>query len=99
MTKEHKCGYLNPKALAIALGLLWGAYVFLLGIVLTIFPDATFFWVSSEFLAILATLYPGYAPTLVGSFIGLFWALICGAVGGALTAWLHNYALENHCRG
>lgn len=98
MVSKKQCGYLNPKALAISLGVLWGVYVFLLGLVLTIFPNTKFFWISSEFLGILATLYPGYAATVTGSFIGLFWALICGALGGLIIAWLHNYALEKHCK-
>ncbi len=96
--KKEKCGNLSPKALAIAVGVLWGAYVFLLGLVLTAFPNTKFFWVSQEFLGILSTLYPGYAATVLGSFIGLFWALICGALGGAIIAWLHNWALEKHCK-
>ncbi len=98
MKQKKKCGYLSPKALAIAVGGLWGAYVFLLGIVLTIFPNAKFFWVSQEFLDILATLYPGYASTIIGSFIGLFWGFICGAIGGLIIAWLHNLALEKYCK-
>ena len=96
--KNEKCGYLNPKALAIAVGVLWGVYVFLLGLILTAFPDARFFWISKELLAILATLYPGYSATVAGSFMGLFWALICGALGGTIVAWLHNYSLKKYCR-
>ncbi|MFQ5531701.1 MAG: hypothetical protein ACE5ES_03745 [Candidatus Nanoarchaeia archaeon] len=98
MVDKKRCGYLNPKALAISVGVLWGAYVFLLGLILTVSPNARFFWVSSEFLGILATLYPGYAATVTGSFIGLFWALICGAIGGLIIAWLHNYTLDKHCK-
>ena len=98
MAKEKKCGYINPKALAISIGVLWGAYVFLLGLVLTLFPNAKFFWVSSEFLGILVTLYPGYSATFTGSFIGLFWAVICGFIGGLIIAWLHNYALKKYCK-
>ncbi len=96
--KQKQCGYLSPKALALAVGGLWGFYVFLLGLVLTVLPNARFFWISKEFLGILATLYPGYAATAVGSVIGLFWGLVCGAIGGALTAWLHNLALEKYCK-
>ncbi len=96
--KQHACGYLNPKALALALGGLWGAYVFLLGLILTVAPQAKFFWVSKEFLSILATLYPGYAPTIAGSFTGLFWAFLCGAIGGLIIAWIHNLALEKGCK-
>src|SRR3990167_2615618 len=96
--KAKSCGYISPKALAISMGLLWGAYVFLLGLFLTAFPNARFFWVSKELLVMLATLYPGYSATVAGSFMGLFWALLCGALGGAIIAWLHNCTLEKYCR-
>lgn len=96
--QNKKCGYLSPKALAIAVGGLWGAYVFSLGLILTASPNVKFFWVSKEFLEILTTLYPGYSATVLGSFIGLFWALVCGALGGAIIAWVHNFALENYCK-
>jgi len=95
---NYNCGYLSPKALALGLGLVWGGYVFLLGLVLAVFPEARFFWVSKEFLNILATLYPGYAPTLGGSILGLVWGFVCGAVGGSLIAWMHNFALEKYCK-
>ncbi len=96
--QNHNCGYLNPKALALSVGLFWGAYVFLLGLILTVFPDAKFFWVSTEFLNILATLYPGYAANIGGSFIGLVWGFLCGAIGGTIVSLLHNFALENYCK-
>lgn len=96
MAKKHKCGELNPKALAIALGAGWGVYVFILGI-LSMFEIRTF-WISPELQQILATIYPGYEATIVGSFIGLFWAVICGAIGGYVIAWLHNFALEKCCK-
>ena len=96
--QKNKCGYLSPKALAIAVGVLWGVYVFFLGLILTFFPNAKFFWVSKELLGMLATVYPGYAATLSGSIIGLIWGTICGAIGGAVTAWLHNFALEKYCK-
>ena len=85
---------LNPKALAIALGLLWGGYVFILGLLITLFPNLRTFWISPEFLNILSTLYHGYAPTFIGSLWGLLWGTLCGAIGGLLIAWLHNFALE-----
>lgn len=97
MTK-HTCGYLSPKALALALGVLSGGYVFLLGLILTLSPNTQFFWISKEFLAMLATLYPGYAATIAGSFIGLFWGFLCGTICGAVIAWIHNFALEKGCR-
>jgi hypothetical protein len=44
-------------------------------------------------LAILISLYPGYDPA-AGPFsiiLGLLYALIGGAVTGALLAWLYNF--------
>lgn len=96
---NHSCGKLNAKALALAFGALWGGYLFLLGLFLTVFPNIKSFWmVSPEFLDMLATIYPGYSATLVGSFIGLFWGALCGIVCGTLMAWLHNFALEKGCK-
>ncbi len=95
--KSGKCGQLNPKALAVSLGALWGAYLLVLGLVLTFWSNAQFVWISPELLNFLATIYPGYAATLVGSLIGLLWGIVDGAICGALIAWVHNLALRKYC--
>lgn len=95
-SKHVECGKISVKALAISLGVFWGVYVFLLG--LLSMANIRIFWFSPEFLNILSTLYPGYAATLTGSLIGLLWGTICGAVGGAIIAWLHNFALIKYCK-
>ncbi len=38
----------------------------------------------------LASIYPGYAPTVGGAIIGAIWALICGFIGGVILAWVYN---------
>lgn len=46
---QEKCGSLDPLALAIAMGSLWGVYVFVLGLILAVVPTATFFWEQGFF--------------------------------------------------
>jgi hypothetical protein len=75
---------LNVRAFALACGLLAGVGLFLLTwwIILLDGPssDPTF----------LGRIYRGYEVTPVGSIFGLVWALVDGAIGGAILAWLYN---------
>ena len=40
---------------------------------------------------VIARDYRGYSISAVGSFIGLLWAAVNGAICGAVIAWLYNY--------
>ena len=75
---------LNVKAFALTCGLLWGFALFFLTWWLIAFEgstgDPTF----------IGRFYLGYSLSPIGSFIGLAWALVDGAVGGAIFAWLYN---------
>ena len=75
---------LNVKAFALACGLIWGLGLLVLTwwIILLDGPssDPTF----------ISRLYRGYTITPVGSLIGLAWAAVDGAIGGAVFAWLYN---------
>ena len=44
---------------------------------------------------ILAHLFIGYAPHLVGSITGAVWAFVDGFVAGMLVAWLYNIFLRS----
>ena len=81
---------LNVKAFAVACGTLWGLAVFGLGIF------DMFGW-GTKFLEVLSSLYIGYAPTLVGVFIGAIWAFADGFVGGAVLAWVYNVSCRTCC--
>ena len=75
---------LNVKAFALAFGLVWGLGLFILTWWIIAFEgttgDRTFIgWV-----------YRGYNISPLGSLIGLTWALVDGAIGGAIFAWLYN---------
>ena len=79
---------LNPKALALTCGLLWGATLFLLGCVNFQWPDF-----GSFFLLMLQSLYPGYrGGASVGSvLLGTVYGVLDGALGGLVVAWVYNF--------
>lgn len=75
---------LNVKAMALTIGILWGASVFLMT-----------WWLIArgEMLGEktpLGMFYLGYEVSAKGSFIGLLWAVPDGMIGGAILALLYN---------
>lgn len=49
---------------------------------------------------LLASVYPGFGPTLVGTIIGAVWGLIDGAIMGFLIAFFYNKGIahcDKHC--
>jgi len=80
---------LNIKALAIAGAIVWGGCFLLVGL-------ANLIWASygAVCLEVAASIYPGYAgPDGFWSVIVLtLYALVDGAVAGAILAWLYNWA-------
>lgn len=73
----------NIKAIALSLGIVVGAYIFILGIL------ASFGW-GTEIVRIISSGYIGYGPTVLGALIGGVYGFIDGAIGGAIFAWLYN---------
>ncbi|MBI4368483.1 MAG: hypothetical protein HY588_03740 [Candidatus Omnitrophica bacterium] len=80
-------GKLSVVGLGIAGGAVWGAGVFLVGVINLIVPTygLTFLWLASS-------IYPGYKadPTLISVLIGTLYAIVDGFIGGALLAWFYN---------
>ena len=75
---------LNVKAFALACGLIWGLGLFLLT-----------WWIiaiegTTDEVTFIGRIYRGYSITPLGSVIGLIWAFIDGAIGGAIFAYLYN---------
>ena len=75
---------LNIKGMAIAFGLVWGISLFVIT-----------WWIiflegSSNTPTFIGKFYIGYSLTPAGSFIGLLWGVVDGAIGGAMFAWLYN---------
>jgi hypothetical protein len=78
---------LSVKGFAIAFALLQAIsflFVALMNLLLRPYGGA--------YLALLTSLYPGYDPTAgpVSIILGAIYALISGAVAGALLAWFYN---------
>ena len=81
--------HFNIKALALSLGITWGAGMLILG------------WISSsgwglDAVDVLASFYIGYQPTFWGGVIGGIWGFVDGAVGGIVIGWLYNYFVKKN---
>ncbi|MCD4740783.1 bacteriophage holin, partial [archaeon] len=74
---------LNPKALALAIGLPCGLYMFLLGIL------AMNGW-SLDIVTMIGTLYFGYDASPAGALVGFVWGFVDGAIAGAIIAAVYN---------
>ena len=83
----------NITALAITTGLFWGAAILLISLANLIWPEY-----GVALLDVAASVYPGYqAGTGIGSVIvGTLYALVDGAVAGAIFAWLYNFVASRH---
>ena len=80
---------LNVKAMALTFGILWAAAFFLVAGAQQMWP-----MYGVAFLELMDSVYPGYAPGGFGSVImGSLYALLDGAIGGAVVAWLYNRIL------
>lgn len=75
---------LDVKAFALTCGLVWGFALFIMTWWLIALEGATG---DSTFIG---RLYLGYSLSPIGSIIGLVWAFVDGAIGGAIFAWLYN---------
>ena len=78
---------LSVKALAIAGGLTWGGVILLVGLGSLVIPSY-----GAGFLDVVSSIYPGYhaSGTLGDALVGTGYALLDGAIGGALVAWIYN---------
>ncbi|WED42845.1 bacteriophage holin [Legionella cardiaca] len=79
----NKCK-LCPVSLGLSLGILWGVFVLIIGLI------ATYNAYGKPFVAAMGGLYIGYQPTILGSLIGGLIAFIDFFIFGFLIAWLYN---------
>ena len=75
----------DVKAFSIAVALVWGIGIFIMTWWIIVFDGST---TETTFIG---QLYRGYTITPVGSFIGLAWAVVDGAIGGAIFALIYNF--------
>jgi hypothetical protein len=78
---------LSLKAMAIAISLLWGGSIFFFGVVNLAAPSY-----GIEVLRAVSSIYPGFhaTRTFTDVLVGTGYALVDGAIGGFLIAWLYN---------
>ncbi|MHC4445394.1 MAG: bacteriophage holin [Planctomycetota bacterium] len=78
---------LNVKAMAITAAIFWGVLMFLVGLL-----NLKWAGYGQGLLDCMSTLYPGYkASGGIGDvFVGTAYALLDGAIAGAIFAWLYN---------
>ena len=79
---------INIKAFALALGIHWGLGCFIMGVA-GIKSEA-----AATFVRAVGSLYIGYAPTPLGSVIGMAWGFMDAVIAGTLFAWLYNMLLK-----
>jgi len=90
---EKKCVSCCPCRLAVAVGLVWGLALFLVGIV-TMHSETY----GREFVQVMGSIYKGYAA---GSWSGAAWGLLWGFVDGFLCVLIIAavYAILAKCGG
>jgi hypothetical protein len=78
---------LSICALAVAAAIVWGGAVLLVGLANMIWPAY-----GGAFLEIAASIYPGYhvSQTIGSVIVGTLYAVLDGAVGGLIFAWIYN---------
>ena len=85
---------LSGKLLGVVLGLIMGVGVFLVTnwLILKGGPvdEATGQEVVGPHLGLLAQYFPGYSVSIFGSFVGLLYGFLLGAITGLLVAWIYN---------
>lgn len=74
-------------ALALTVGLFWGAAILLIASANAIWPDY-----GEAFLRVVASMYPGYQPvaSVREIVVGTAYGFVDGAIGGWLFGWLYN---------
>lgn len=78
---------LSLKAFTFASAVLWAVTVFLVAVFNCYRPSY-----GGAFLEAVSSVYPGYhaTPDVVSILVGTGYALVDGAVAGAIFAWLYN---------
>ena len=75
---------LSIRSVALTLGIMGGASIFLLSWWLIIIGN------SEGPTTLLERMYIGYSFTPLGSVIGAVWGFVDFGIGGAIFAWLYN---------
>jgi len=80
-----------PFSLGLSIGVVTGLYMLLLAWV------ALFKGYGVDMVHQVASVYLGYAPTIVGGVIGGVWGLVDGFVFGFIVGWIYNF-VHGRCK-
>ena len=82
---------ISPPALALTLGVLWGAAMLIIGVAHAMIPSY-----GAGFFDVMGSVYPGIegSDTLGDVLLGAVYGLVDGALGGLLIAWVYNFFLR-----
>ncbi len=75
---------LSRLGLGLSLGVIWGVYVLVMGLL------AHHFLIGTAFVTAMGALYTGYEPTVMGSIIGGLIGFVDAFIFGVLIAWFYN---------
>ena len=84
MAEDQHHTTLGVISFGLALGATSAIFVFLLGLMASLFG-----W-GVELAGVLASVYIGFGPTFVGTIAGAVWAFVDGFIAGILIAWFYN---------
>ena len=86
---------LSLKGLAFTTALLWGASLFVVGLINLAAPAY-----GADFLRGMGSVYPGFYHTrnFADVLLGTLYALVDGAVGGCIFGWLYNRFVHSKTR-
>ena len=75
---------LDALKAGLAFGIIWSASMVLIAIMVGVFN-----W-GNKLLEVIASVYLGYGPSLLGGLIGIIWGFADGFIFGFLIVWLYN---------
>lgn len=94
VTCDSSCGcHLKPWALGLALGIIWGLCILLMGLMMH------FEVVKTTLITNSGMYFLEYGPTIAGSLVGGLIGFVHGFIKGVLIAWLYNVFSKccRHC--
>ena len=82
----------SVRGLTLALALLWGGCVLLVGVINLAVPAY-----GLNFLQLLSSVYPGFHASrgFADVIVGTVYAIVDGAIGGLVFGWLYNLFVEH----
>ena len=90
--KTKVCTKLHAPSLGFAFGILWGASLILLALLVM-------FWGwGTPLLDLFGSVYIGYKATFTGILLGAAWGFVDGFISGVVIAWLYNCCLWCWCK-